>query len=223
MSRLLVSVRSAEEARAALAGGAAVIDVKEPGRGPLGRADRFVWAEVIEVVAGRAPVSAALGELAEGIPPDACGIDGLAFRKIGLAHAPADWRERWGRLMDESGPIPWVAAIYADAALAGAPVAEAVLDFALSRSEIAGVLIDTYDKVQATSLDLGFAPLLDRVRSSGRFVALAGGLDVAGIRRLSPLRPDLFAVRGAACEGGSRLGRVSTARVAELVAVTTDV
>ena len=36
---LLVSVRSADEAIAALAGGADVIDVKEPNRGALGAAD----------------------------------------------------------------------------------------------------------------------------------------------------------------------------------------
>ena len=36
MTRLLVSVRSAEEAEIALAGGADVIDVKEPRRGALG-------------------------------------------------------------------------------------------------------------------------------------------------------------------------------------------
>ena len=36
--QLLVSVRSAEEARAALEGGAALIDVKEPSRGSLGSA-----------------------------------------------------------------------------------------------------------------------------------------------------------------------------------------
>ena len=34
---LLVSVRSAAEAATALAGGADLIDVKEPSRGPLGR------------------------------------------------------------------------------------------------------------------------------------------------------------------------------------------
>src|SRR5947209_8028398 len=43
---LLVSVRSAAEARAALDGGAALIDIKEPARGPLGRADDGVMAEV---------------------------------------------------------------------------------------------------------------------------------------------------------------------------------
>ena len=37
-TRLLVSVRSAAEAEEALAGGAALIDVKEPANGPLGKA-----------------------------------------------------------------------------------------------------------------------------------------------------------------------------------------
>ena len=46
MAGLLVSVRSAEEARAALAGGATVIDIKEPDRGPLGRAEPEVWQQV---------------------------------------------------------------------------------------------------------------------------------------------------------------------------------
>ena len=63
--RLLVSVRDAAEAEAALAGGADLIDVKEPSRGPLGRADAGVIRYVVKAVGGRAPVSAALGELKE--------------------------------------------------------------------------------------------------------------------------------------------------------------
>lgn len=63
MTQLLVSVRSAAEAEAALAGGAGLIDVKEPAAGPLGRADDETIAAVLEAVAGRRPVSAAWGEL----------------------------------------------------------------------------------------------------------------------------------------------------------------
>ena len=47
MTRLLVSVRSVEEAEAALAGGADLIDVKEPTRGSLGRADDAVIAAIL--------------------------------------------------------------------------------------------------------------------------------------------------------------------------------
>src|SRR5438128_1572682 len=60
---LLVSVRSAAEAEIAIGAGAALIDVKEPSRGPLGRADDTTIAAVVKQVAGRRPVSAALGEL----------------------------------------------------------------------------------------------------------------------------------------------------------------
>src|SRR5260370_5526659 len=88
--QLLVSVRSAEEAAAALAGGAAIIDVKEPSRGPLGRADDAVVQAVLQTVGGLRPVSAALGELPEGgmqAPPIAVS---LTFVKWGLAGRGAD-------------------------------------------------------------------------------------------------------------------------------------
>jgi len=61
--KLLVSVRDAAEARAALVGGADLIDVKEPSRGSLGRAEADTIAAVAHAVGGRTPVSAALGEL----------------------------------------------------------------------------------------------------------------------------------------------------------------
>jgi uncharacterized protein (UPF0264 family) len=80
---LLVSVRSVAEAQAALAGGADLIDVKEPDRGPLGAADFAVVEAVVAEVAGRAPVSVANGEWAktDGIRMFA----GVSFVKWGLA------------------------------------------------------------------------------------------------------------------------------------------
>src|SRR5258708_20746520 len=69
MIELLVSVRSAAEAEAALAGGAGLIDVKEPLRGPLGRADNAIVRSVIAPGARTPPVSAALGELRAPPPP----------------------------------------------------------------------------------------------------------------------------------------------------------
>ena len=63
MTGLLVSVRSAAEARAALLGGADLIDVKEPLRGSLGAADADRLREISEVVSGQLTLSAAWGEL----------------------------------------------------------------------------------------------------------------------------------------------------------------
>ena len=51
--KLLVSVRSADEARAALAGGADLIDVKEPAHGPLGAARQPPRAALCQAVAMR--------------------------------------------------------------------------------------------------------------------------------------------------------------------------
>src|SRR5262249_22964466 len=87
VSHLLVSVRSAAEAVAALEGGADLIDVKEPSRGSLGRADDRVIADVIQAVAGRKPVSAACGELLEWLvsPQRKQGSPQLRYAKWGLA------------------------------------------------------------------------------------------------------------------------------------------
>ncbi|MCY2963839.1 MAG: hypothetical protein NT069_09370, partial [Planctomycetota bacterium] len=69
--RLLVSVRSATEARAALEGGCDILDVKEPSRGPLGMADLSVIREIASAAQSLYPtvsLSVALGE-ARDWPP----------------------------------------------------------------------------------------------------------------------------------------------------------
>jgi uncharacterized protein (UPF0264 family) len=225
-SGVLVSVRDVGEARAALAGGAALIDVKEPARGALGRADDDVVAAVVSAVDGRAPVSAALGELTvEGVPPD---CPGLSFVKWGLAGcARFDWRDRLERALARPGPPQTVVAAYADWQCAQAPSLADVVDFACGRPGSV-LLIDTCCKDTA-ALSLGRKPtLLDwvsagelaaicrRCRAAGVRTALAGSLDEASIRALLPARPTWFAVRGAACAGGERGAEVRRERVASL-------
>jgi (5-formylfuran-3-yl)methyl phosphate synthase len=60
---LLVSVRDAAEADAALAGGAAIIDVKDPAAGSLGAASATAVASVAATVGERVPWTVAAGEL----------------------------------------------------------------------------------------------------------------------------------------------------------------
>jgi hypothetical protein len=222
VAKLLVSVRSANEARAALEGGAAVIDVKEPDRGPMGRADLPVWHAVRQAVAEAVPVSVALGELREwtaaGVALDPAVFSGLAFRKLGLSRAGHDWVERWSALRRAWGPgSAWVAVVYADQNEAGAPHPDAVLDAALKADDCAGVLIDTWEKSRPSPVDRSWSPWFARARAGGRFVALAGGLGEADMVRLAPLAPDLFAVRGAACHRGDRRASIDPDRVARLV------
>ena len=219
MASLLVSVRSAAEARAAVEGGAGFVDVKEPSRGPLGRADYDVWAAVLAAVPHGTPVSVALGEIGEwgDERPDPARFHGFSFRKLGLAGAGPGWAESWARLRRRWGDGPsWVAVVYADWQRADAPPPDHVLDAALACDDCAGVLIDTWDKSRPSPVDLGWSRWFDRARRGGRLTALAGGLDAPAIVRLAPLRPDVVAVRGAACAGGDRDAPVDPARVADL-------
>ncbi len=219
---LLVSVRSPAEAKVALEGGAALIDVKEPGQGPLGRADTATIAHVVEAVAGRAPVSAALGELREqaSLPHDLQRR--LAFLKWGLAgwHKREDWRQELARLASNS-PSQVVVVGYADWPLADAPPLEKVGNFACQRPGNV-LLVDTFAKDQGRSL-LDWLSLEEievlgqKCRHNGVRLALAGSLGPVEIRTLLPVGPDWFAVRGAACERSLRQARVCINRVRDLV------
>jgi len=222
LAKLLVSVRSVVEARAALRGGAAVIDIKEPSLGPLGRAAAEVWRPIRDEVPGDVAVSVALGELAdlepESIRPE--DLAGIAYRKVGPARLGRGWAARWDqvRRLDDA-QTGWVAVAYAD--WKGAPDPDDVIAAALDAEDCPGVLFDTWDKTLGCPIEVDDAwrTRIARVQGSGRFVALAGRLDRAAIERLGPLKPDLFAVRGAACEGARREGAIRADLVAELVGV----
>jgi uncharacterized protein (UPF0264 family) len=232
LAGLLVSVRSADEAEAAVAGGASVVDVKEPTRGPLGCAEPRVWQEVRAVVPRALPVSVALGELGEWLgcaprrPDGPEAFAAIAYRKLGLAHAGVGWEDEWAALRRRLGPgPPWIAVVYADWKGAGAPHPDAVREAALATADCAGILIDTWDKSQPSPLadDATWRRWFAAVRRQRPLlIAVAGGLDRQAIVRLAPLRPDLFAVRGAACIGGDRRGTIDGSRVAGLVEAIND-
>jgi uncharacterized protein (UPF0264 family) len=229
VTALLVSVRSAAEAAAALRGGAALIDVKEPSRGALGRASAAVLADVARTVAGRCPVSAALGELLDTTgnewPPEEVA---LTFVKWGLAgyagRGAAAWRsELWlaARGLTERQPsCRAVAVAYADWRRAGAPAPEDVCFFAIENA-MGAFLLDTWRKDASTLLDWlsldAIAALRERCRAAGVPMALAGSLGVAEIEALLPSRPDWFAVRGAVCQGRQRNAAIDEGKVRQLV------
>jgi len=224
VARLLVSVRSAEEARSALAGGASIIDVKEPANGPMGRASIATWAEVRRVVPASVALSAALGELNEwfgdatpDVAPDA--PRGFSFVKAALAGAGPNWIERWRALRGRLGApgVRWFVVAYADWRAAEAPSPETLLDFA---DEFDGVLFDTWDKSRPAAWTRELLGVVSEFQGRGVSTAMAGGLAEERLREIPWIRPpDVVAVRGAACEGGDRRRAVDPARVAELAAI----
>ena len=197
LAKLLVSVRSKDEALSALAGGAAIIDVKEPKNGPLGRAPFDVWREVSEVVPPTVPVSVALGELSDWSSGEAGAVptgawSGVAFRKLGLSHARSDWSDRWRRLREQLGGCrssdpPWVAVVYIDWQTAGAPPPESIIQAASTISECHGVLFDTWDKSLSSGIDLD---LEASRRSRAGIGAVRGAGRLARRRRNNPAGSD---------------------------------
>ena len=87
--RLLVSVASAVEASAALAGGADVIDAKDPLAGALGAVSADVLREIQAVVSSARPLTAALGDAADEAAIEcaarAFAAAGAALVKVGFA------------------------------------------------------------------------------------------------------------------------------------------
>lgn len=228
---LLVSVRNADEALAALAGGADVIDVKEPSRGSLGAADRSTIAEVVRVIDGRAPVTAAAGELVDLMPMLEANSSvplspGVSLAKIGLSQCGIlhNWQAHWQKAIaaiqiagsDNAQPV---AVIYADWQAARTPNPDQIYSLALAIG-CRVVLIDTWIKSSGTLFDHwpteDLRHFVDRVQISGKIaVVLAGSLTDTNLLRAAELRPKLVAVRGAACDAG-RESSISQNGVAKL-------
>lgn len=233
--RLLVSVRSPDEAVVAAAGGADIIDVKEPHHGSLGRPSARTAGDIRTRLTEHCgaqvspPLSCALGELLEwpqDLPPDTSdfpetALAGYQFAKTGLAGCRdlQDWSERLQRLrLRFSSVAGWVAAAYADAARADAPEVEQVAA-AATAGGCRVLLIDTWKKDNSTLLDWLSAERLQRLSEhcerAGVLLALAGRVQLAQVEPLLQARPAIIAVRGAVCESGDRAGQISAARVAE--------
>ncbi len=220
LAGLLVSVRNAKEARAALAGGANLIDVKEPSAGSLGAASPQTWQEIGKVVGERLPLSAALGELDQwdgSLPKKPfryvkwglSNLRGIALRQK-LAPAIHDAKV--------AGMIP-VAVAYADFDQANCPRPLEVLELA-SGMGVAVLLMDTFTKDGKSLLDYydleSLAMLRYRSAGMGIALALAGSLNLSHFETILPIRPDWIAVRGAVCLG-QRTGEIQQDLVAELV------
>lgn len=218
---LLVSVRSAEEAVAALEHGASLIDVKEPARGPLGAAHHETVAAVLAAVNGAVPVSAALGEWSPNAVTEAHWHLKLPLQyvKWGLAGYgnPAGWGED---LLETRRQVPAttevVCVAYADWEAAKSPPPAELVKFA-KRYRYRAFLFDTFAKSGKTLLDHLTADelkeMIANLKRSMIAVAVGGSLKLEQVKTLKPLGADWLAVRGAVCAGGTRDGLLDPVRM----------
>lgn len=208
---LLVSVRSAAEARVALDAGADLIDVKEPDRGSLGMAHHETVAAVLAEVNDAVPVSAALGEWT----PDLLTVAHwhlelpLRYVKWGLANYPGGpgWGEDLLEMKRQIRPGTEVVAVaYADWEKAHSPPPAEVAKFA-RRFRFRAFLLDTFQKDGRSVLDhlkmTEIQEIIESLKRGSISVAVGGSLKLEQLKQFT-VAPDWFAVRGAVCVGGKR-------------------
>jgi (5-formylfuran-3-yl)methyl phosphate synthase len=228
--RLLVSVRAGDEAAAALAGGADIIDAKEPARGSLGPVCPDVLLAIATRVPDTVPLSLALGDFTE---PDAVRL-AVAGSEVPVRRAPTYVKLGFAGERSEAAVTSLVAAAidaaaataarpvvvpvaYADHENANSPAPAEVLSAAMAAGARA-FLIDTCLKDGRGLLKWITVERLRRLsadaRSAGMLVAIAGSLSPTALDPLVGIA-DVIGVRGAACRGG-REGSVDAALVRRL-------
>jgi hypothetical protein len=226
--RLLVSVVSAAEARLALAGGADIIDVKDPGEGALGAPAPGVLTEVVRVVGSAAPVSVALGDMPDlphtaALAARGAALAGADYVKVGLRGVSE--LDRAVALMsavaDAVGrETAVIAAAYADAGALDPPaLAPAWLPELVQRTGISGALVDTCVKdcrgLYGWMTESELADLIARTRAAGASFAVAGQLTRDHLCRVEA---DIVGVRSAVCRDGDRTAELDSELVAAAIA-----
>jgi uncharacterized protein (UPF0264 family) len=220
MTRILVSVRSVDEALLVAAGGADFIDLKEPGQGALGGLPVDTIAAIVAALraAGSTlPVSATIGDvpmheldtiLARVEAVGACAVD---YVKVGIERTPAAGAVL--RALAECGR-PLVPVFVADRGLDERAVA-----LALSL-RFPGVMVDTADKRAGSLFDLLPAVAVERfvamAREAATMVGIAGAMRRSDADRIVALAPDFAGFRSAVCRG-ARSDALDAACLRELV------
>jgi uncharacterized protein (UPF0264 family) len=228
---LLVSVADADEAIAALEGGADVIDAKDPAHGSLGAVGLEALAEIQAAVRNRAVLTAALGDASDVHRTERLATEyssrGASLVKVGFAGV-ADARRVDALLAAAvrgcAAGSGVVAVAYADSAYAESIDAWSLVDVAV-RSGARGVLVDTADKLGEGLMSLWtptqIASWVADARSWGLIAAVAGRLGPSDVAIVRDAGADVVGVRGAACIG-DRNSRVSAERVRALRARLDD-
>jgi uncharacterized protein (UPF0264 family) len=215
--RLLVSPMNLEEAKAAMAGGADILDVKNPKEGSLGA--NFPWAirAVKDMASGKVPVSATIGDL-EYKPGTAslaalgAAVSGADFIKAGLLGTKTSEQAkemlvgivRAVKEFDAGKMV--VASGYSDYGRVGS-ISPMLLPEAAAETDADIVMVDTAIKDGRSTFEFmsekELRDFIDLGHASGLKVAIAGTIGFEHLDLLKKINPDIIGVRGIVC-GGDR-------------------
>jgi uncharacterized protein (UPF0264 family) len=229
--KLMISVRDEVEAATAVAGGADIVDIKNPDEGSLGAQSPNVVRAIADSVPSQILTSASIGDVPNlpgtvALAALGAALCGVRFVKVGLlgARTPKEAAvllEAIQRALAEvTRPVGLVACAYADAAQVGSLDPLLLPEVAAPFAE--GCLIDTAIKDGRRLFqclpDDAIALFTQRCRERGLFSALAGCLTRQQLPRAKAHGADIVGVRTAACIGGTRGGTISLEKVKALTA-----
>ena len=220
--KILVSVRSVEEALLVASSGVDFIDLKEPGGGALGGLPTATIRAIVQALRQHGcglPISATIGDVPMhergriAACVDAVGGCGVDYVKVGIERVPQAIA-----VLDMLASSGWpiVPVFIADHGLEAAHVAHAcTLSFP-------GLMADTADKRAGSLFDVMSAADLHHfvatVRAAQKMVGLAGAVRLEHQPLLAALTPDFAGFRTALCVG-NRESALDPQRLQTLVTV----
>ena len=209
-----------EEAQAALAGGADILDIKNPKEGSLGANFPWVIRSVADLARGKVPVSATIGDLefkpgTSSLAALGAAFSGADYIKAGLLGVKTqDQAEemlnaivRAAKDYDPNKKV--VASGYSDCLRAGS-ISPMLLPAAAAKAGADVVMVDTAMKDGKPTFDFmseqDLSDFIELGHSNGLEVALAGSIGFSHLEILRRLQPDIIGVRAIVCGGDRRDG-----------------
>jgi uncharacterized protein (UPF0264 family) len=232
--KLLLSCATEAEAEAAVAGGADIVDVKNPKEGALGASFPWTIKHVRKAAPANVLVSCTLGDVTNlpgslSLAALGAAATGVDYVKVGLGGVKT--REDAVYMLrcavkaakDFKPAVKVVAAGYADSdktsSLSSLLVPE-ITDEANADVAMLDTAVKNGDNLFTFLGKAQLKRMVDDAHDRGLQVALAGSLRKEHLPDVFALNADIVGVRGAACTNGDRLnGRVTRAAVQELAAI----
>lgn len=222
MTAFLASVTTLEEMDVARAGGADVVDLKDPSRGALGAWDTQALQKAVTLwwswPEPKPRLSATIGDVPLEPETVRAAVEkavskGVPLVKIGM-YPDGDALGTLDALRPLTERADLVAVFLADR--------EPDLDLLpeIAAAGFAGAMLDTADKAKGSlrrvMTDEEIAVFIRRARALGLMTGLAGSLKLGDVGALAALSPDYLGFRGALCAAARRTGRIDPAAVARV-------
>jgi uncharacterized protein (UPF0264 family) len=232
--KLLISSTNEEEAAEAVAGGADIIDVKNPKEGALGASFPWTIKRVREIAPASLEVSCTIGDLPNlpgSISLAALGAaaTGVDYVKVGFGGVKTKGdaicllRSAVRAAKDYDSEIKVVAVGYADAERANS-ISPLLIPEIADKANADVAMIDTAVKDGKTLFTFltkeQISSISNDAHCRGLQLALAGSLRKEQIPSAYALKADIVGLRGAACTGGDRVnGQITRENVRQLAEI----